>query len=179
MGIRVSYIQVSESSFMKIKERVLSNEKIDLINYKIDEFYIENSFWGLKFVLIKGLGDKLDNIFGGGDYLCKIDFESEEYKKLSSDKKFEIFETTSQESYLDANRIVELSELIKNVSEDHLSKWYNPEELNRNKVYPEIWNQNEDDSRVYNLTNIKKCYAEWKEFLLKVAENKTDYIIVR
>jgi hypothetical protein len=179
LGISASYTQVSESSFKKIKEQIQKNQSIELDNYKKDNFYIEKSFFGLQFILIKGLGNKLDKAFEGEDYLCNVNYESEEFKKLSFDERFEIFETTSQESYLSPERILELSELTKNLNAKDIEKWYDSEELNRNQIYPEVWHNDEAQNKVFNLRDLKECFNRWKDFINKVAENKTDYIIVR
>ena len=179
MGIKASYIQVSESSFKRIKKQVLLNQNIKIENFEKDSFYIENSFLGLQFILTKGLGNSLDKIFDGDDYLCSVDYESEDFKKLSFDERFEIFENTCQESYLSPERIAELDKLTKGIKQTYLKKWYDSDELNRNQIYPEVWHDDETEDKVYNLEDLKKCFIKWREFISKVAKNKTDYIIIR
>lgn len=178
MGVSVTYYQISTSDFNEIEEAILKNNPVDLEQYSIDELYVGKSFQGLQYVLAKGLGDELSNIFNGYETICSVDFTSEKFLNLPMEEQEQIFFNTQQEAIITSGKVKELVGLVEEVTQADINKWYDSEELNRNKVYPEVWHDDNSKNLAYNSTDLQESFHRWKQFINQV--NKSDsFIIIR
>ncbi|MEN8122706.1 MAG: DUF1877 family protein [Bacteroidota bacterium] len=179
MGLSVSYFHLSKESFFEVKEKILNKGRVDIEKYSIEHFYIEKSFFGLEFILMKGLGHLFEGIFAPKTSICSINFESENFKKLSVDEQFELFDSIPQESYMSPDRILEIFDQLNELKPHKIDEWYDFEELNKNKIYPEIWHNDNSENKAFNARDLKENLIELKEFLKKVTQKRNSYIIVR
>jgi len=178
MGMSLIYNQISKEAFTTIQQKTLDNEFVEVSKYSKDCFYIEKSFEGLQFVFVKGLGEEVRKAFRGSRTICPVDFTAKKFRDLDVDEQFEIYYKTPQISFFSPDDIIKLALLFSKIEGDFIDKFYNSNELNDNRVYPEIWHDDNSENQVYNARDLSQNSEGMITFFSKV-QSDGDYVILQ
>lgn len=136
----------------------------------------QGSFMGLEYVLSKGQDVSttalVSEIFNPTQSLGGQEFES-----LTPEEQFEFYESGLFIPYLDTLIISKLNDFISNVSQTDISSKYDAEELNENRIYPEVWHNDNSADKAYNERHILEGLEELKK-IIREANMENDYILV-
>ncbi|WP_324028385.1 DUF1877 family protein [Maribacter sp. BPC-D8] len=80
-------------------------------------------------------------------------------------------------SYLSSVEISTIDKLLKTVTVNCLDENYNSQELNSNRVYPEVWHDNESSDRAFNKGDIIDGIGQLKSIFNRAKLNES-YIFV-
>lgn len=163
--------RVSKEEFKSLENSGTRNEtNLEEIS---KEFYDFNgSFLGLEYLLTKLNNDEIIlEIFN-----FKNSLGQDEYDKLDFEQQFEYYESGKLIPYLNQTVIKKLNIIFDGISEDKFSKNYNADELNANDIYPNVWNNDNSEDRLYNLRQLLEDFKSLKK-ILKNAHNENDYLL--
>ena len=154
MGVEVSLFQVSLSQLKKIKcdfnlidKWFFPDEGVDSDYNEEHSFYLGRSFHGLHFMLSRTYEPKPDgslkDFFVFGKH--KLCFE----KEIGADC-----------AYLLPQEVKDLLKMLCNVKRSRLSLKFNPDEMNRIKIYPGRWCLSDFDVLYELFLQLRKYYRD-------------------
>ncbi|MFD1293858.1 DUF1877 family protein [Lutibacter holmesii] len=173
MGQSSTLYEIDKLNFEKVKKDT-SLFKSDLSkSYTI----FEQNFFGLEFILKKTidkkLTEKIDQIFNPKCYLGEpVDYENIDFSQID----FSEIEDNSI-YYLNPELIKEINVILNAISNSEFIMNYNSVELNKNRIYPEVWHDDESDDQVFNKKHIAEGIEQLKSILDR-AEKSENYIFV-
>ncbi len=174
---------VSSDVFNAIKTSISNREHIRTVKNYVS---FQGTHEGLRFVLSKGKDKKeialINEIFYSTSYIGETSYhvfpkadEVHEFMNLREDDDIE--ELGSEPiSYLDLDKIKQIAVLLNTISNDDFISEFDPEELNREKIYPCCWNNKPGENQIYNRKHILHDFQHLKE-MFKNANNTNDYIL--
>jgi hypothetical protein len=177
MGMSLNLYICSKESFNEIKKEIMNSTEINYLNYAVKSNYFEKTYQGLEYVLIKMFGDIMRPIFNPTHSIGSINFKSDSYKNLSFDERVQVYINTQQASYLTPDEIDTIWNHIKDRNENDIDKYYNAVEMNNNKIYPEIWEEEYVEGHYPNAETIKNEYIKLKEIIFNAMGND-QYIFI-
>lgn len=76
---------------------------------------------------------------------------------------------------LTSTEIKQINETFKSIDHQYLKKRFNPQDMMKKKIYPEIWNRNAEDDDT--LSYCIEYFDILKQFILETAENKMGLLV--
>lgn len=140
---------------------------------------LEGSFMALEFILSKNQDDatieQVKELFNpgqsfGGDQNFNLD-------DLETFEEFDFDNMGSSISYLDAGAIAGIHTVLNRLSLEEIESLYDSEELNSNRIYPEVWHDDNSPDQGFNLRQVSEDFVELKA-MIKQAKEEGDYVVV-
>ena len=173
MGQSSTFYEIKETDFNKIKDEP------SLFNISETESLetLEQNAFGIEFILKKMLDSKhheiVEELFYPKVYLGKKpDYGNMDFDQVILDE----FEDNSI-GFLTPNQILLMDNLLRSITANGLEKSYNSSELNSNRIYPEVWHDNELNDQAFNKTHIAEGIEQLKSILDRAKRNG-NYIFV-
>jgi hypothetical protein len=134
----------------------------------------EKSFCGLEFVLAKGESEAtaklLAEIFNPRQCLGSFDSDPERFAEAFDEGRLPI-------QFLDPSFIREAHAALERITEADIRSRFDADELNREEIYPEVWQSNDSPEFGYNPRHLVAEFAQLKAIIGDAAREK-DFILV-
>jgi len=173
MSQSTTLYEINISDFIRI-ERDPSLFKPDISkSYEI----FEKNFSGIEFILKKtidkNMTEKIDEIFNPKQYLGEpVNYENIDFTQID----FSEIEDNSI-NYLNLEVIKDINTVLNSIPTHKFIDKYNSTELNKNAIYPEVWNDAESDEQAFNKKHIAEGIEQLKSILTR-AEKNENYIFI-
>jgi hypothetical protein len=139
---------------------------------------LEGSFMALEFILSKNQDDatieQVKELFNPGQSIGEQNFNLND---LESFEEFDFDNMGSSISYLDAGAIAGIHTILNRLSIEEIESLYDSEELNSNRIYPEVWHDDNSPDQGFNLRQVSEDFTELKA-MIKQAKEEGDYVVV-
>jgi len=167
---------------------LISNERFELLEDNPDKSRIqalsygdetfEQTHEGVSFLLEKFFKDEdltlIKEIFEPTEFIGEgLDDDLYESHTIDDIEKFE----ESAIYYLDPIQIARINVLLTSLDITTVLNAYNSTELNNNGVYPEVWHDDESESKAFNKAHLKESLESLVHFF-KAAAAADDYVLV-
>ena len=170
MGMAFNLYLCNKNQFEEIKLKTLNNETIEIIEYSIKSYNCEKLYIGLEYLFSKIFPENIVKIiFNGSDIISRIDFKSDNFKKLLKEEQINLYINTIQTAFIDHNYIYEINDIFIGENGDKIFDSFNENELNSKKIYPENWKKN---YTLWNNINNQEEYS-YKEYF------KNEYLKIK
>lgn len=174
MSQSATFYRVSQNTFRQL-ENSNNKQHFDISSAK-DHTTLQGSFMALEYILSKAQApsaiELVNELFNPTQSLGEPDLEN-----LTAEKKMEFYENGGAIHYLDTATISKLSGLLENFSESDIHSKYDSNELNSNRIYPEVWHNDNSPGQAYNERHILDDFIPLKK-IIKQAADDLDYILV-
>jgi Domain of unknown function (DUF1877) len=174
MSQSATFYRVSQDTFRQL-ENSNNKQHFDISSAK-DYTTLQGSFMALEYILSKAQDlsaiELINELFDPKQSLDGPDLES-----LTLEKKMEFYENGGVIHYLDNATISKLSGLLDKFSELDIHSKYDSDELNNNRIYPEVWHNDNSPDQAYNERHILDDFVQLKK-IIKQAADDIDYILV-
>jgi hypothetical protein len=151
------------------------NPKFDIASAKSHVIF-QGSFMGLEYILSKGQDastiELVREIFNP-----RLSLGGQDFSSLTPEEQFEFYESGGSISYLDMTSIRKLNNFLEKVSETDIQSKYDAQELNDNRIYPEVWHNDNSPDQAYKQPHILEDLEELKA-IVNQADKQGDYIFV-
>ncbi|AEW03051.1 hypothetical protein A4D02_03385 [Niastella koreensis] len=173
MGQTATLYRIDKNDFPKIQEHP---ENISSFASKGDVSF-QKTFEGFRFVLSKGQNksntELVQQIFYPIPHIGEeIDFDKLDMDNLPEDFNFE----SNAIYYNNPDKVTEIAAFLDSISIDKLEELFNADELNKEGIYPELWNTETQEDIAFNINHMKQEFAEMKAFFSK-AQEEGDYVL--
>lgn len=173
MGQTATLYRIDKNDFPKIQEHP---ENVRSIVSKGDVSF-QKTFEGFRFVLSKGQNqantELVQQIFYPITYVGEeIEFDKLDIDNLPDDFNFE----SNAVYYNDPARVTEIASFLDYISIDKLNELFNAAELNKEGIYPELWNTKTEEDIAFNINHMSQEFEEMKAFFSK-AQEEGDYVL--
>ncbi len=174
MSQSATFYRVSQNTFRQLENS--NNKKHFDISTAKDYTTLQGSFMALEYILSKAQDpyaiELINELFNPTQSLGEPDLES-----LTLEEKMEFYENGGAIQYLDNVTISKLSGLLDKFSESDIHSKYDSNELNSNRIYPEVWHNDNSPDQAYNERHILDDFVPLKK-IIKQAADDMDYILV-
>lgn len=159
--------RITKEDFEKI---VAQQDSLDLLDTKADYATFAGTHEGLKFLLSKfGNPELVEQIFYPNSFIGhEVDYKNMDDEALES--------LSSRIYYLAPKVIIEIAALLDQIQVDHFRKHFDPEELNKENIYPWQWTNNKENDTAYNEEHITQDFENLKSLFETSILNK-NYIL--
>lgn len=175
MGQSATLYRISSTDFSKVEDN-----PDDFGLFKINKSYetFEKTFEGLRFVLLKGQGEKATELVEQIFYPKSFAGEQIDYSKLDFDNLPDDIDLLKEPVYYNEPTVVkEISTLLDNIRVDHFQKSFDPHELNEQGIYPSgAWNTRTEPNYAFNVRDMTNEFLRLREFY-KLANEDGDYVL--
>jgi hypothetical protein len=174
MSQTATLYRISKNIFNQLNQ-IDKNQRFNLESAK-SYYDFQGSFLGLEYILYKNQNNSdtelLSEIFNPKKYLG-------EEKSITStpEEYFELLENGLIIPYIDQSTITKLNDFLEKISITEIQSKYDAKELNKNGIYPEIWQNDNSINMAYNLNHILEDFQELKKIIQESAK-ENDYIVV-
>ena len=167
---------------------LISNERFELLEDNPDKSKIqalsygdetfEQTHEGVSFLLEKFFKSEdltlIKEIFEPTEFIGEgLDDDLYESHTVDDIEKFE----ESAIYYLDPIQIARINVLLNSLNISTVLNAYNSAEFNNNGVYPEVWHDDESESKAFNKAHLKESLESLVHFF-KAAATANDYVLV-
>lgn len=164
MSQTATLYSMTQTTFNRIKKRPAG---IDIPAITESSLPLGNSFEGLLYVLSNGQQAEtkllLKQLFYPQQHLGE-EMDWDNYENIDWDNPA-IYYNTPEE-------VAEICAFLDTISPDQFSTSFEPDELNRNSIYPAgAWNSTTDPYREYNILHLLKQFSELKTFMYAAKGN--------
>jgi len=167
---------------------LISNERFELLEDNPDKSKVqqlsygnetfEQTYEGLSFLLEKFF--KRDDLTLIREIFTPTEFIGEglddDFSELHSVDDIEKFEENAI-YYLDPEHLSRINILLTSLNITTVLNAYNAAEFNNNGVYPEVWHDDESESKAFNKAHLKESLESLVHFF-KAAAATDDYVLV-
>lgn len=173
MGQSVTLYQVTKDEYLTIAD---NPDDANLFELAKSSRTFDQSFEGLRFVLSKNRDAETTNLVQEIFYpVCflgeDIDYSTLDFEQVPDDFNFDqtVF------NYHDLPKVKLINQFLNTVSTTDFSNAFNPDELNANDIYPNIWNTNEGEEYAFNEAHLLQEFINLKNTFSEAAQGD-DYI---
>ncbi|WP_375559243.1 DUF1877 family protein [Bernardetia sp. OM2101] len=174
MGQSIALYEISKEQFDILAQNPSCFDEKMTEEYQV----FENNFEGILFVLQKTISDEykevIQEVFYSKDHIGDsiIDYFDSLEGEYDGNSDFK----DNAISYLPPKRVNLLNQILNEIDKEYFLSQYNSEELNNNRVYPEIWHDHETTDKAYNKLDIENGFDKLKMIFNEATKNK-NYIL--
>ena len=183
MSQSATFYPVNENEFAVINR---NPNNLDLLKGRHNRVTFQGTHEGLRYVLSKALSNHdaelVNEIFYPTTYLGNISqtvfpdsTEAEAYIDVTGDEEYDGFDSEPV-SYHDPAKVKRIAVALDCLHPDEILAHFDPEELNRDKIYPWCWNRSQEDDRACNERHILADFESLKE-LFSSATRTNSYLL--
>ncbi|NJB37831.1 DUF1877 family protein [Croceivirga sp. JEA036] len=177
MGQRATLYRVDKKRF----EELRSLSEVDSIEpFIVDFAEFEKNHEGLKYLLVKWAKPNevglIEEIFYPSESLFDGTTEPNPDDPDEWEKYLEEFDNDSSIPFLNPEKTKTLGKLLTELNDQDFILLYNSKEMNKNKVYPWCWHDEEKEDLAFNKTDILQGIEKLKKILIEAGQNG-DYIL--
>ena len=167
MSQSATLYRITKEDFDKIVEQ---QDNLDSVDTKAIYETFAGTHEGLKFVLSKFGNDELiEQIFYPKTFIGN----EVDYNNMDD----EAFESLSRRVYyLNPEIIIEIETFLNKIEVDNFRKRFDPDELNKEDIYPWQWTNNKEDNAAYNEKHIIQDFEKLKS-IFETSKLNQDYIL--
>lgn len=174
MSQSATLYRISTDTFQQLVKSG-NNPQFNIASAK-DQATFQGSFMGLEFILSKGKGASTTELIREV-FNPRLSIGGQDFGSLTPEEQFEFYESGGSISYLDTTSVSKLNVFLDKVSETDIQSKYNATELNDNRIYPEVWHNDNSPDQAFNQLHILNDLKELKE-IFSQADKQGDYILV-
>ena len=181
MSQSTTIYSVSKKTFTELQNSE-NRIEIDICNLAENDYCFQNSFEGVKFVLLKNKSEKtiktLNEIFNPTEYLGDFDFDKVNFENMDYvEEMFEFVESGNYYPYINNKIVKEISKIISEITESEINENYSATELNENDVYPSNWSDENIKCESNNVNHLIEDFIELKKIIIQ-ANNEENYLLI-
>ena len=181
MSQSTTIYSVSKKTFTELQNSE-NRIEIDICSLAKNDYCFQNSFEGVKFVLLKNKSEKtiktLNEIFNPTEYLGDFDFDKVNFENMDYvEEMFEFVESGNYYPYINNKLVTEISKIISEITESEINENYSATELNENDVYPSNWSDENIKGESNNVNHLIEDFIELKKIIIQ-ANNEENYLLI-
>lgn len=169
MGQAISLYEISKEQFDILAQNPSCFEEEMTEQYEV----FDQNFEGVLFVLQKTVSDEYKEVIQEVFYPNDSVGESIDFDNIKDES---IFKETLI-SYLPPKRVKFLNEILNNIDKECFLSQYNSTELNENRIYPSVWNDEKASDSAFNKRHLEEDFDSLR-FLFNDASSYENYIIM-
>lgn len=170
MSQSATFYPIDSNDFATIKR---NPNNLALLSDRDNYVSFQGTHEGLRFVLSKGLREHESNlvneIFYPSIYIGEIaqtvfsdTGKAQAFTHMADGEENDVFDREPI-LYHDPEKVKQIAILLNNISSERLSTQFDPEELNREGIYPLCWSSSQDADQAYNERHLLEDYQNLKE----------------
>jgi len=174
MSQSATFYRVSQNTFKQLE--ITDNKQPFDVSSAKEYTTLQGSFMALEYILSKAQDASaiklINELFNPRQSLGDPDLES-----LTLEEQMEFYENGGAIHYLNYANVSKLSGLFDKFSKADIHSKYDSKELNENRIYPEVWHNDNSPDQAYNERHILDDFEQLKK-IIKRASDDCDYILV-